>query len=122
MCELPPRCLIAPEHKALYDSRNVVIDKDRIASLQQGDNFEKKSKKLKKEGKGPWAPGTGFGSRHTCDGVKDVWDTRKSKAAQQARDQEMENVLSSLADSLVIELGLEEVIKYSSSQQHSASL
>lgn len=103
MCELLPRCISKPEHRTLYDSRDVFIDEDRIAALRQGDIQLKKARKDKS--KGPWAAGTGFGSGHTdSDKDAEVWDARKSKAAQRARDLEMERVLIDLSNSLAAEL------------------
>lgn len=103
LCELLPRCISNPEHRNLYNSRDVFIDEDRIAALRQGDNQLKKARKDKC--KGPWAAGTGFGSGHTdSDKDAEVWDARKSKIAQRARDVEMERVLIDLSKSLAAEL------------------
>ncbi|GMH42387.1 hypothetical protein BSKO_10306 [Bryopsis sp. KO-2023] len=104
LCELLPRCISNPQHKALYECRDVVVDKDRIAALQQDDPRKKKSSGEGK-GKGPWAAGTGFG--HGCmEGEKEseTWDAKKSEMAQRARDVEMERLLNDLGTSLAREL------------------
>lgn len=53
-----------------------------------------------------WARGTGYGSGDKSHGQDAVWDARASEAAQRARDEELRQLLKSLASHVARDLGI----------------
>ena len=52
-----------------------------------------------------WAKGTGYGSAHSGSSYSEVWDAKATRAAQEAQDQQLQEVLERLVGALGESLG-----------------
>lgn len=116
LSELPPRCISNPEYKKLYESRDVVVDKDHLDALQQPEAKRMRPKPQDREQF--WAAGTGYGHGKL---ESDTWDAKASDLAQKAHDAEVKRLLSDFDRSLAVELGGPSVEEDSSDAMPSTS-
>ncbi|KAK9806493.1 hypothetical protein WJX73_002810 [Symbiochloris irregularis] len=101
---VPAACMSDPEHAKIYSLREATVDANRLEALA---NTGPTSKRAKTDEPGAaeskrqaWASGVGYGHGHSSSGTKDVWNAKKSQAAQAAQDAELQGLFQQLSEDL----------------------